>query len=63
VFEHLAAHGTVTEPRPPRCSAAHGSSGAFALNFEDLAAKAPFVVRIAEVAVDNLRYVREGTGP
>ncbi|MCA9533903.1 MAG: BREX-6 system phosphatase PglZ [Myxococcales bacterium] len=61
VFEHLAAHGTVTEPEAASMLGGPRQFRRFARDFDDYAKKAPFVVRIAEVAGVK-RYVREGNG-
>ncbi|MBK7778247.1 MAG: hypothetical protein IPI43_29745 [Sandaracinaceae bacterium] len=61
MFEHLLAHGTVTEPEAAAMLGGPRRFRRFARQFEDLAQKAPFVVRIAEVAGVK-RYVREGNG-
>jgi hypothetical protein len=61
VFEHLLAHGTVTEQEAASMLGGPRQFRRFARDFDDLAKKAPFVVRIAEVAGVK-RYVREGNG-
>jgi hypothetical protein len=60
-FEHLAAHGVVTEAEATVMLGGPRALRRFALTFEELAAKAPFVVRIEAVAGVK-RYVREGNG-
>ncbi|MFE9690852.1 BREX-6 system phosphatase PglZ [Micromonospora sp. NPDC005806] len=61
VFEHLAAHGTVTENEAAAMLGGPRGLRRFALQFEAYAQKAPFDVRIAVVAGVK-RYVREGSG-
>jgi hypothetical protein len=59
VFEHLAAHGTITETEASRLLGSPRELRKFAREFEKHAARAPFRVRI-EVAGGIKRYVREG---
>lgn len=59
-FEHLAAHGTVTEGEARTMLGSPRSVRQFALRFEEYARKAPFAVRIEAVAGVK-RYVREGS--
>ncbi|MEZ4329857.1 MAG: BREX-6 system phosphatase PglZ [Polyangiales bacterium] len=60
VFEHLAAHGTVTEQEATLMLGGARPFRRFAREFDVLAKKAPFGVHITEVAGVK-RYVREGT--
>jgi hypothetical protein len=59
IFEHLAAHGTVTENEAVSMLGGPRGLRRFALQFEALVQKAPFGVRI-EVVAGVKRYVREG---
>jgi hypothetical protein len=59
VFEHLAAHGTVTENEAAAMLGGPRGLRRFALRFEEFAEKAPFTVRI-DVVAGVKRYVREG---
>lgn len=59
VFEHLEAHGTVTEEQVTAILGTPRAARVFALHFEKHAAKAPFAVRIGEVGGVK-RYMREG---
>jgi hypothetical protein len=59
VFEHLAQHGAVTEQEAAAMLGSQRRLRRFALKFEELAALAPFAVRIQSVAGVK-RYVREG---
>jgi hypothetical protein len=61
VFEHLAAHGTVTENEAAAMLGGPRGLRRFALHFEAYAQKAPFGVRI-DVVAGVKRYVREGSG-
>ena len=61
VFEHLAAHGTVTENEAAAMLGGPRGLRRFALQFEKYTQKAPFGVRI-DVVAGVKRYVREGTG-
>jgi len=61
VFEHLAAHGTVTENEAAAMLGGPRGLRRFALQFETYAQKAPFGVRI-DVVAGVKRYVREGSG-
>ena len=61
VFEHLAAHGTVTENEAAAMLGGARGLRRFALQFEAYAQKAPFDVRI-DVVAGVKRYVREGSG-
>lgn len=61
VFEHLAAHGTVTENEASAMLGGARGLRRFAVQFEAYAQKAPFGVRI-EVVAGVKRYVREGIG-
>jgi hypothetical protein len=59
VFEHLAAHGTVTEQEAATMLGGARGLRRFALGFETWVAKAPWGVRI-DVVAGVKRYVREG---
>lgn len=59
VFEHLAAHGTVTEGEAAAMLGGARGLRRFALQFEELAQRAPWGVRI-DVVGGVKRYVREG---
>jgi hypothetical protein len=59
LFEHLAAHGTVTEHEAALMLGGARGLRRFALEFETLIQKAPFAVRI-DVVAGVKRYVREG---
>lgn len=59
VFEHLAVHGAITESEAAAMLGGARGLRRFALQFEDLARRAPFVVRI-DVIAGVKRYVREG---
>jgi hypothetical protein len=59
VFEHLAAHGVVTETEAAAMLGGPRALRRFALKFEEYTAKAPFGVRI-DVIAGVKRYVREG---
>jgi hypothetical protein len=59
VFEHLAAHGAVTETEATAMLGGPRPFRRFALHFEEYAARAPFGVRI-DVVGGVKRYVREG---
>jgi hypothetical protein len=59
VFEHLAAHGAVTEEEAAAMLGGPRAARRFALRFEEFARKAPFGVRI-DVVAGAKRYVREG---
>jgi hypothetical protein len=61
VFEHLAAHGTVTEKEAAAMLGGPRGLRRFAIQFEAYAQKAPFGVRI-DVVAGVKRYVREGSG-
>lgn len=61
VFEHLAAHGVVTENEAAAMLGGPRGLRRFALQFEAHAQKAPFAVRI-DVVAGVKRYVREGSG-
>lgn len=61
LFEHLAAHGAVTEAEAASMLGGQRALRRFALRFEELAAKAPFSIRI-DVVGGVKRYVREGRG-
>ena len=61
VFEHLAAHGAVTESEAAAMLGGPRGLRRFALQFEAHAQKAPFAVRI-DVVAGVKRYVREGSG-
>jgi hypothetical protein len=58
VFEHLATHGTVTENEAAVMLGGARGLRRFALQFEELARRAPFTVRI-DVVAGVKRYVRE----
>jgi len=62
LFEHLAAHGAVTESEAVAMLGSQRKLRSFAIRFEDYAAKAPFSVRI-DVVSGVKRYVREGAQP
>lgn len=59
-FEHLAAHGAVTEVEAATMLGGQRALRRFALDFDKLAARAPFRIRI-DVVAGVKRYVREGT--
>jgi hypothetical protein len=59
LFEHLAAHGAVTEGEAATMLGGPRELRRFANRFEEFAAKAPFNVRI-DVIGGVKRYVREG---
>lgn len=59
LFEHLAAHGTVTEGEALVMLGGGRALRRFSARFEEYAAKAPFAVRIDSVGGVK-RYVREG---
>ena len=61
MFEHLAAHGAVTENEAAAMLGGPRGLRRFALQFEAYAQKAPFDVRI-DVVAGVKRYVREGSG-
>lgn len=61
VFEHLSAHGAVTEAEAMNMLGSARALRGFALKFEELAAKAPFAIRIDTVGGVK-RYTREGAG-
>lgn len=61
VFEHLAAHGTVTEGEAAEMLGGARGLRRFARQFEHHAQQAPFDVRI-DVVAGVKRYVREGGG-
>ncbi len=61
VFEHLAAHGTVTENEAAAMLGGPRGLRRFANQFEEYAQKAPFGVHI-DVVAGVKRYVREGSG-
>lgn len=60
-FEYLSAHNAVTESEAAAMLGGQRALRRFALRFEELAAKAPFAVRI-DVVAGVKRYVREGIG-
>jgi len=60
VFQHLAEHGVVTESEAAAMLGSQRAARRFAMRFDELAAKAPFNVRI-DVVAGVKRYVREGT--
>jgi hypothetical protein len=60
VFEHLAAHGAVTEVEAAGMLGGPRGARRFAVRFEEYAQKAPFGVRI-DVVAGAKRYVREGS--
>ena len=60
LFEHLAAHGTVTEKEATLMLGGARGLRRFALQFEALVQKAPWDVRI-DVVAGVKRYVREGS--
>ena len=60
IFQHLAAHGTVTETEAAAMLGSQRAFRRFAVQFEKFAAKAPFAVRI-DVVAGVKRYVREGS--
>ena len=59
LFEHLAAHGAVTETEAVSMLGSQRALRRFSAQFEAFAAKAPFTVRI-DVIGGVKRYVREG---
>jgi hypothetical protein len=59
-FEHLAAHGAVTEIEAATMLGGQRALRRFALDFDKLAGRAPFRIRI-DVVAGVKRYVREGT--
>ena len=59
VFEHLARHGTITEPEAATMLGGPRALRRFAAHFESHAAKAPFDIRI-DIVGGVKRYVREG---
>jgi PglZ domain len=61
VFEHLAAHGAVTEAEATAMLGGPRGLRRFTLQFETHAQKAPFAVHI-DVVAGVKRYVREGSG-
>lgn len=61
LFEHLAAHGELAEVDAMAILGGARQLRSFSRNFEEYAAKAPFIVRI-EPMNGQRRYVREGTG-
>ena len=58
VFEHLAVHGVITEAEVTRMLGSGRAFRKFSRQFEELARKAPFVARIANVGGVK-RYTRE----
>ncbi|MFT4628840.1 MAG: hypothetical protein ACI8PZ_007536 [Myxococcota bacterium] len=60
LFEHLAAHGAVTETEAAAILGGARQVRKLARKFEQYAAKAPFVIRI-DVVAGVKRYVREGS--
>jgi hypothetical protein len=60
LFQHLLLHGTVTEAEAAAMLGGARGVRRFALQFEDLAKKVPFAVRI-DVVAGVKRYVREGS--
>jgi hypothetical protein len=60
IFEHLAAHGTVTENEAASMLGGARGLRRFALQFEAFVQKAPWGVRI-DVVAGVKRYVREGS--
>lgn len=60
IFEHLSAHGTVTEAEATAMLGGPRELRRFALRFEEFAQKVPFGVRI-EVVAGVKRYIREGS--
>lgn len=60
LFEHLAAHGTVTENEAALMLGGARGLRRFTLEFEALVQKAPWGVRI-DVVAGVKRYVREGS--
>lgn len=59
VFLHLEAHGSVSEAEATGMVGSPRAFRRFSLQFDALASRAPFKVRI-EVAPDGKRYVKEG---
>jgi hypothetical protein len=59
VFEHLTAHGTITETEAAVMLGGQREQRRFSREFETHAARAPFRVRI-DVSGGIKRYVREG---
>ena len=62
LFEHLAAHGVVTETEASEMLGGPRALRRFAHQFEQHAARAPFTIRI-DIVAGVKRYVREGTAP
>jgi hypothetical protein len=60
LFEHLAAHGAVTEDEATAMLGGPRELRRFAIRFEEFAAKLPFEVRI-DVIGGVKRYVRQGS--
>jgi len=60
LFEHLAEHGAVTEVEVASMLGGQRAARRFAGQFEELAARVPFGVRI-DVVAGVKRYVREGS--
>lgn len=61
VFEHLVAHGTVTESEAVVMLGGPRGLRRFTVHFEDHVQRAPFGVRV-DVVAGVKRYVREGSG-
>jgi len=59
-FEHLAAHGAVTEVEAATMLGGQRALRRFALDFDKFATRTPFRIRI-DVVAGVKRYVREGT--
>lgn len=62
LFEHLAAHGTVTEVEAATILGNPRAVRRFALEFDELATRVPFRIRI-DVVGGVKRYTREGAQP
>ena len=62
VFEHLAAHGTITEAEATPMLGGPRALRRFSRSFEEFQKKAPFSVHI-DVVAGVKRYVREGSKP
>jgi hypothetical protein len=62
LFEHLAAHGAVTEPEAVKILGSPRAARSFAIEFEKLAPMVPFGIHI-DVVGGVKRYTREGSQP
>ena len=61
LFEHLAAHGSITEAEATELFGSPRKLRRFSMKFESYAARVPFGVRI-EASAGGKRFVREGEG-